>query len=209
MEQRRRYRQALPWTVWEAIEAAKDGGCSLMSVIRTNKLGVCANQAYTWMQKSHAIYAERRAMCFDGTSHLNIVADPANHSRRSTMVGIAWSWEETAGAVCDIQQMPASSKIYEDELGAAASHLREIRLERISTYRCRIAYLSDKLGDSVHRPGTGYMGRNLCPMSGRRAIEGSCRHCRARHPGGVVPGWHRRQCPCGPRSRIDRPNPRS
>ena len=87
-QHRRQYRQALPLTVWEAIESAKHGGCSLMTVIRTNKLGVCANQAYTWMRKSHAIYAERRQMSFDGTSHLNIVADPANHSRRSTMVGL-------------------------------------------------------------------------------------------------------------------------
>ena len=129
-----------------------------MTVIRTKNIGVCANQAYTWMRKSHGIYAERRQMSFDGTSHLNIVADPANHSRRSTMVGIACSWEQAAGAVCDIQQMPASSKLYEDELGAAASHLREIRLERISTYRCHMALFSDKLGHSVHRPGRGYMG---------------------------------------------------
>ena len=154
---RRKYRQALPLTVWEALESAKQGGCSLMTVIRTKNIGVCANQAYTWMRKSHGIYAERRQMSFDGTSHLNIVADPANHSRRSTMVGIAWSWEQAAGALCDTQQMPACSTLYEDELGAAASHLREIRLERISTYRCHIALLSDKLNQSVHRPGKGCM----------------------------------------------------
>ena len=122
-------------------------------------------------------YAERWQMSFDGTSHLNIVADPANHSRRSTTVGIAWSWEPAAGAVCDVQQMPACSTLtlYEDELGAAAPHLREIRLERISTYRCHIAVLSDKLGHSVHRPGRGYTREFLVfkvrEMSNRRQLQ--------------------------------------
>ena len=171
----RTYRQALPLTVWEAIESAKQSGCSLMTVIRTKKIGVCASQAYTWMRKSHAIYAERRQMSLDGASHLNIVADPSNHSRRSTMVGIAWSWEQAAGAVCDIQQMPACSKLYEDELGAVASHLREIRLERISTYRCHVALLSVKPDCSVHRPGRGYVGRifvsKVRAMSNQRQLQ--------------------------------------
>ena len=71
--------------------------------------------------------------------------------------------------------MPVCSKLYEDELGAAASHLREIRLDRISTYRCHIALLSDKLGHSVHRPGRGYMGRTFVSkvraMSNRRQLQ--------------------------------------
>ena len=182
-----------------------------MTAIRTKNIGVCANQAYTWMRKSHGIYAERRQMSFDGTSHLNIVADPANHSRRSTMVGIAWSWEQAAGALCDIQQMPACSTLYEDELGAAASHLREIRLERISIYRCHIALLSDKLNQSVHRPGKRVHGLNFRSGPGdepSKAVAGIVGHdLWSWHPGGVAPGLHRRKSPCGLRSRINRFQP--
>ena len=120
--------------------------------------------------------------------------------------------EQAAGAVCDIQQMPACSKLYEDELGAAASHLREIRLERISIYSCHIALLSDKLSHSVHRPGKRVHGLNFRFQSPgdeqSKAVAGIVGHdLWSWHPGGVAPGLHRCKSPCGLLSRINRFQP--
>jgi hypothetical protein len=91
------------------------------------------------MQKLQSMYAERRELGFGiGTKHMNLIADPSTHSKKETMVSVAYAWERDLGAICDVQCMPQGKAVLESEANLPeriANLASEGRLERVAAFR--------------------------------------------------------------------------
>ena len=91
-----------------------------------------------WVAKHQHLYRARRALCFHGVHHLNMVADPSTHSKRETMVTVCWSWECGAAAHGDVQIIAPGSVVLPSEQ-ELPDHIAQLaatcRLERVSAFR--------------------------------------------------------------------------
>ena len=93
--------------------------------------------AHSWLVRLNAMYRERRRLGFLGADHLNIVADPATHSKHDTMASIVWSWQTGIAAHGDLQYIPHGGMLSsEQEMPEHIARLYcERRLERLAAFR--------------------------------------------------------------------------
>ena len=79
------------------LEESRRTGVSLRQLIDSKRgdpsVGASRDNARTWMIKDHAMYCQRRSLCFRGVNHLSLVADPSTHSKGEVMIGVFYSWE--------------------------------------------------------------------------------------------------------------------
>ena len=92
-----------------------------------------------WINKRQHMYVARRDICFGpGVQHWNLIIDPATHSKKEAMAGVAWFWEMQAGCFPDFQWIPAAKVITgrEQEMPDCIAEVASIgRLERVASFR--------------------------------------------------------------------------
>jgi len=141
LQQRKAYTAVHPEAVWSLIEKARDSGCSIDVLVRTRQddpeiLKASVTQCSMFMGKYHEMYDAQRTMAFSGVSNLSLVADPSTHSKRDTLVSVAYAWEDNQAAIGDIQFMPATTKLLKADMPDAIAELwLERKLERIASYQ--------------------------------------------------------------------------
>ena len=132
-----------PDVAWEILQQAQASGVSPAQVLRVRAgdahVGCHALQGVLWSNKRETMYVERRDLGFcPGISHWNLILDPATHSKKEAMVGVAWSWESQIGCFPDFQWVPASKTITAREQAMPeelAEMAAESRLERVASFR--------------------------------------------------------------------------
>ena len=84
------------------------------------------------------MYASRRNMCFGpGVRHINVIADPATHSKKEAMVSVLWSWEEQVAGHGDVQWISATKTILPcDQEPCSSTHHRRAVNKFSSRTRC-------------------------------------------------------------------------
>ena len=106
---KRKYVQMHPEAVWQAIQEARETGCSLATVLVVRKkddhAGTDATGASRFMAKHHMMYNFRRDLAFRGVRHLCAISDPSIHSKRDMDVTVFWSWETKTAAFGDVQEI--------------------------------------------------------------------------------------------------------
>ena len=128
-------------TQWDLMEEAHRSGTHVSQVVKVRRAdrqaGCSASISYVWHQRRNAMYRERRQLSFLGSDHLNIVADPANHSKKDTMASIIWSWQAGLAAYGDLQYIPHGGLLPSEQ--EMPEHIAELyserRLERLSAFR--------------------------------------------------------------------------
>ena len=138
----RKYVVVDPEAMWDMMEDSRVSGASLaqVTVVRRSSAHAGCGERVTSdvLSCMNGLYAERMRMAFTGASHLCIVADPATHSKKETMVGLCWSWEEGVAAYGAIQYIPQTREVLptEQEMPEHIEILwRERRLERVAAFR--------------------------------------------------------------------------
>lgn len=140
LQPRRAYTRVDPAVIWRCFNKARAGGCSLETVVRMQaadqQSGGTVSQVPIWIGKLHAMYHANRTCSFMNTMHLSLVADPSTHSKVETMVAVAYNWEDNVAAVCDVQRMPATTKLVKADMPDAILDLwAEHRLQRVASYQ--------------------------------------------------------------------------
>ena len=128
-------------TAWSLMEDASRSGAHVTQVAAVRRddcqAGCGGGTAMAWLVRMNAMYRERRRLGLLGSDHLNIVADPATHSKRDTMASIIWSWQAGIAAHGDLQYIPHGGMLpTEQEMPEHIAQLYcERRLERMSAFR--------------------------------------------------------------------------
>ena len=128
--------------MWDMMQDARESGASLsqVTVVRRNdpQAGGCQRVAHEVLCRKNDLYRQRMRMAFLGSNHLCIVADPATHSKKETMISILWSWQAAVAAYGAIQYIPSAKTVLvsEQEMPDHIAFLsRERRLERVAAFR--------------------------------------------------------------------------
>ena len=142
VQQPRKYVQVDPETMWDMMEDARASGASIaqVTVVRRGDPSAGCGQRVTSdvLTRMNFLYMERMRMAFLGVNHLCIVADPATHSKRETMISICWSWQAGVAAYGAIQYLPQAKNVLasEQEMPEHIAQLcKERRLERVAAFR--------------------------------------------------------------------------
>ena len=138
----RRYVSVDPEALWDMMQSSRQSGASLAQVAVVRKddpdAGCCGAVTGSALSSMNATYRERMRLAFTGTNHLCIVADPATHSKKETMIGICWSWEAGVGAYGVIQHIAQTKHVLPTEQDMS-DHLATLsilrKLDRVASFR--------------------------------------------------------------------------
>lgn len=125
------------------LEQARESGTSIEQVLnirmRDTHAGSSKSSGVTWVNKLLSMYEGRRSMCFGpGVQHINVVADPASHSKHEVMVSVVYSWEQGEGGIADAQWFSANKTILpldQDMPSHLATLAMQGRLERVAAFK--------------------------------------------------------------------------
>jgi hypothetical protein len=96
-----------------------------------------------------------RALCFGpGVDHINIIADPATHTKKEICVSTLYSWQQDHACFGDAQVILPGDQIMPDEqdmMDHVAVLANERRLERVATFRQLQAYSNTLLSATSGR----------------------------------------------------------
>ena len=138
------YVKVHPEVIWDLMEQAKSSSASVKQVIRIRSgdshVGSSENVGPCWVGKHMCMYASRRNMCFGpGVHHINVIADPATHSKKEAMVSVLWSWEEQVAGHGDVQWISATKTILacDQEPCSSKHHRRTVNKVFVMYSLCR------------------------------------------------------------------------
>jgi hypothetical protein len=138
------YVKVHPEVIWDLMEEAQSSSASVAQVLRIRRrdshAGSCVTAGLSWVGKRMCMYASRRNMCFGpGVHHINVIADPATHSKKEVMVSVLWSWEEQVAGHGDPQWISATKTILPcDQEPCSSKHHRRAVNKFSSRARCVI-----------------------------------------------------------------------
>ena len=123
------------------MEDARRSGAHVTEVAtvrrRDSAAGCSGGTSMSWLVRLSAMYRERRRLGLLRSDHLNIVADPATHSKNDTMASIVWSWQAGIAAHGDLQYIPHGGMLATEQ--EMPEHIAQLycdrRLERLSAFR--------------------------------------------------------------------------
>ena len=140
---KRKYTRITVDTMWDVLQQARTAGVSAEQVARVRQcdahFGCSEGATLSWQLKLNSLYQNRRSVLFHaGVHHINMVADPATHSKKETFVSVLWSWETGSAAYGDAQFLHPGKDLLpseQDMPDAIALLARRRKLQRVASWR--------------------------------------------------------------------------